>query len=48
MGKIAELCYYERLRKYEEEKKRIKKEHPDYTPKEYERAIKKLADKWEV
>ena len=48
MGKIAELCYYERFRKYEEEKKRVKKEHPEYTQKEYERAIKKLADKWEV
>lgn len=43
-----DACYYERLLCYEEDKRKMKREHPEYTAKEYERAIKRLADKWRI
>lgn len=48
MAKDDDMCYYERLKKYEADKFRWVKEHPIHTPKEYDKAIKKFAKKWSV
>lgn len=40
------MSYTERLRQYEQEKAKLRMQ--PLTEKEYEQAIKKLADKWRI
>lgn len=40
------MCYEERLRRYEQEKTKLRMQ--PLTDKEYEAAIRKLADKWKI
>ena len=40
------MSYTERLKCYEEEKRQL--QNTNLTVKEYEKAIKKLADKWKI
>lgn len=40
------LSYEERIRRYEQDKARLRQQ--PLTDKEYEQAVKKLADKWRV
>ena len=48
MKNADDRSYNERIRRYEDDKRKMKREHPEYTAKEYERAIKRLADKWRI
>lgn len=48
MRKVEADCYHERIRRYEEDKRKMKREHPEYTAEEYKKAIDKLADKWRI
>lgn len=43
-----DYCYFERLLCFEDDKRKLQKEHPEYTAAEYEKAVKDLADKWDV
>lgn len=47
-GKHDDLCYYDRIRRYEDDKRKINLVHPEYTAREYEKAVKALADKWRI
>ena len=40
------MSYQERLKKYEEEKRQL--QNTNLSAKEYEKEIKKLADKWKI
>lgn len=40
------MDYYDRLRRYEQEKAKLRMQN--LTDKEYEIAIKRLADKWRI
>lgn len=44
----SDMCWYDRLRRYEEEKEKLLHDHPEYTSEEYEKAIRKLTDKWRI
>lgn len=48
MDNKKKMLYHDRLRRYEDEKRKIIRDHPNYTAREYEEAIKKLADKWRI
>lgn len=43
-----DACYYERLLCYEEDKRNMLKEHPEYTAEQRDGLTKMLADKWQV
>lgn len=48
MRKVEADCYRERIRRYEEDKRKMKREHPEYTAEQRDRLTKMLADKWQV
>lgn len=48
MDNNKKMLYHDRLRCYEDEKRKIIRDYPDYTAREYEEAVKKLADKWRI
>ena len=43
-----DFSYLERMLCFEEDKRNILKNHPEYTYSEYEKAVKQLADKWQI
>lgn len=48
MDNKKKMPYHDRLRRYEDEKRKIIRDYPNYTAREYEEAIQKLADKWRI